>query len=376
MSDYIIDDSKFLISEDEEQRLLPNDFCLMQDIKLGEVLDSSSDWNICLSANDKFFILVAIESLYQKWADKGYTQDVEFISKNFNNKNFYFYVCKNNFKLERLTDFKIFNVRSGLALFSAFNHTRAIDENSNLRDAIYLQEASLLLPTFSLIGEVCDKSLYKNALLKKDQKEFLEPTVDVKDQLNFNFVKSNLKKHGFEIPNHELYLEPGLEFEDFYQLPKEKCIATGPLIIHEHFQLFDTNSDNYVLILDKLLADAQIAIGTLKLISLNSICIDGKRYYALALSKAYALEKLNDRVFGYNKSDVLDLILAINKTKSVVKECKFSNALFLQECEVIVPIDFENAQDEKAMLVDLLNNGPFALSRFLDEINSYLIQSL
>ena len=235
----------------------------------------------------------------------------------------------------------------------------------------------MLLPTYSLVGYVNDVALFKNALRDANTPEILDSTKDKGFGLNYFSVRSILQEYGHKLSFTEPLFTTGELIDDFVQIG-ENALITSPLLINEQYQLFDTTCDKYVLVMDRLWCEALLSTSLLSQIGLNSLPIDGRKYYVLALDKSKALDQLNNRAFGLDKYSLFDLIAAIRHTRELVPQCSMLDGLYVQELGVVLPLTFtkhEKTEDVQLMR-DVLVNGPFALSNQLDEINQIYLDSL
>ncbi len=134
------------------------------------------------------------------------------------------------------------------------------DLDSNLRDGIYYEFHSVILPTYSLVGKVSDRALFNNALRSPTDVENLTAPDGLNASLSFVYVKNilNKKKLANELPSP--LLESGEVADDFLMLGKKNSLVIGPLVLREHYQVFDTTSDSYILLMDSLWAEASDVI--------------------------------------------------------------------------------------------------------------------
>ena len=203
------------------------------------------------------------------------------------------------------------SLRYALSLYSAFANTRSHDLDSNLRDGIYYEFHSVILPTYSLVGKVSDRALFNNALRSPTDVEDLTAPDGLNAYLSFGYVKNilNKKKLANELPSP--LLESGEVADDFLMLGKKNSLVIGPLVLREHYQVFDTTSDSYILLMDSLWAEALMSSSLINQIVLNSIPLFGKKYYFLSSKKKVALENMDDRHYAINQHDAIELALAL-----------------------------------------------------------------
>ena len=130
-------------------------------------------------------------------------------------------------------------------LYSRIHNTEA-----NLRDGLYCQLLSVILPIYSSIPKVSDRALFLNILRGKNDPENLSSPEELPGGLPWFICKQFLKEHGYELSDAELYLQSGESVDDFFELKHQDANVLGPLIIHNHYQVFDTDSDKYILLFD------------------------------------------------------------------------------------------------------------------------------
>ena len=184
-----------------------------------------------------------------------------------------------------------------------------------------------------------------------------------------------LKKRGFKVNTVEPLLQSGECVDDFLLGENSRSLVTAAVILREHYQLFDTTSDSYLLFMDKLWAEALMSTTLINQISLNSVALAGQKYYVLAVKKDNACECMNDRIYGLDKHNAFELAQAIQRTRRILPEARLSDALYIQSLGVLLPEVFSKSGDtnDRALMIDCLENGPFAMSPFLEETNRDLI---
>ena len=161
-------------------------------------------------------------------------------------------------------------------------------------------------------------------------------------------------------------------------LGKKNSLVTGPLILREHYQVFDTTSDSYILLMDSLWAEALMSSSLINQIALNSLPLFGRKYYFLSFEKKFALENMNDRQFAINRHDAFELAIAIKRTRNILKNCDLRNSLYVQQLGILLPEVFTKSEDknDENLLRSCLQNGPFATSPFLNDVNESLVNAL
>lgn len=372
MVDFIVDESKFLLDDEQEELLFDSEYTLPCGITISQLEDSSDKWELYISSDGKNYILAVFQKLADKWITSGLLKESDFQIIKIKGKDIFLLFSSTSHRLCRLTNIKaVRSKRFALSLFCAFMNTRAHDLESNLRDGIYFERKSLILPTYSLVGRVSDKALYENALRSQNEPEKLNAPDGLNDLLSYSFIKKELIKRDLPLCNEELILQSGEPAEDFLCKKDPAALITGPLIISEHYQLFDTNSDSYILLIDSLWGEALISVNLLNMIALSSIVISGRKYFVITVNKKGAVEEMDDRQFMILTSDAFDLAHSIKTTRSIVPQANLANGLYIKELGVILPKSFSSASYEQDtnIIQTCLNEGPFACGAFLDSVN-------
>lgn len=105
------------------------------------------------------------QKLHDNWVKSSLLEENAFQKQNIDGNNVYLLFSPSSHRLCRLTNVRVNNsLRYALSLYSAFANTRSHDLDSNLRDGIYYEFHSVILPTYSLVGKVSDRALFNNAL--------------------------------------------------------------------------------------------------------------------------------------------------------------------------------------------------------------------
>lgn len=372
MSDFIVDESKFLLSEEEEETIFEEGFRFPCGIKVGSLDDSAECWELYTSQCGNFNLLVVLPELKDKWVNSGLLTEGDFQKQAVNGNEVYVLFSRTSSKLMRLTGFKAKTKRAALALLSAFTNTRLHDIESNLRDSIYLEDRSILLPIYSLVGKLSDKALYLNAIRSKNENEHLDNKEDLQGGVNLYFVKKAFKSKNLFCIEQEGILKSGVPLKEYFDNADESSLVLSPVILEEHFQLVDTTSENYVLILDDLWGKALVATSLISQMSFQAVVIDRKQYFILFLSKSKCIEQMNDRNWGINEKDAFDLSLAIRKTRALIPNCSLKDSLYVQQYGYLFPLTFNSHEEinDRALLIDVLEHGPFAMSNFMNDVSN------
>ena len=69
------------------------------------------------------------------------------------------------------------------------------------------------------------------------------------------------------------------------------------------------------------------------------------------------------------------LAVSIRRTRALVSTAVLSDALYIEQLNLLFPDKFSGGSkdDDKNLMLDIINHGPYALSPFLIDINDDLI---
>ena len=376
MNNYSVDESKFLLSEDEDSYLFSEEYKLSCGVVISSYEDGSDKWELYTSKDGEHYILAVNQELHDKWIQSELLKKNDFQEILLGQIPVFLLFSKISQKIIRLNSIRdICSATFANNIFSAFVNTRSHDIESNLRDGIYIEKYSLILPTYSLIAKVSDKALFNNVMSSKLEPEDLSAPDGINDTLSYSFVFKKLKQKKLVCSYYEPILESGQKVDDFMQNSGKDALVLSPLICKEHYQVVDTSSDYYLLLLDRLYANALIEAKLLRLIDAKSVSVHGESYYLLTLSKDSAVELLSDRYKGVSLQMAYRLAVSIRRTRALVSTAVLSDALYIEQLNLLFPDKFSGGSkdDDKNLMLDIINHGPYALSPFLIDINDDLI---
>ncbi len=376
MTDFIVDESKFMISDEENTAFFKSEFKLPSGIVIGELEDEADTWQLYISSDGKNYILAVVPELKDKWIASNLLKKSDFEHVSVDNKEYYLLFSTSVLRVTRLTNIRVNkSLRYAHALYSAFIHTRQLDLESNLRDGIYFELHSIVLPTYSLISKVSDRALFENALRGKNDDELLTAPDGLNDSVSYFYFRKTLQDHGFTLNPNEPLFEAGEACDDFLLGEDSNAIITAPLIIRDHYQLFDTSSDSYILMIDRLWGEALVSTALVGQIQFNSLPLNGEKYFVLSFKKNSIVECMNNRHAGLNAENAFELTGAIRRTRRILPECDLRNALYIQQLGVLFPEKFTGSENtnDRELLIDCLSYGPFAMAPLMDDINHDLV---
>ena len=376
MPGFIVDETRFMISDDDKEHYFEEGYALPFGIRIGELEDESDCYELYVSEDGTYYILAVKDELHFKWIESGLLLKSDFMDLDVDGVSLHLLFSKTSAKIARLTSLRNDkSCRFAMALYSAFVKTRTIDLESNLRDGIYIERLSVILPTYSLVGKVSDRALFENAVRGKLDPENLSAPDGLNDSLSFVYVKRLLSKKGLNLSKMAPLFEPGAVESGFSFGFEKDVLFTAPVLIRDHYQVYDTSSDSFVLIMDSLWAEALLSTSIINQISLNSLAIDGKKYYTIAIKKDSAIEAMDDRIYGHSKGSAMLLAQAMRRTRALLPSCILSNALYVESLGYLLPETFncEEKLNDRQTIASVLAYGPFAMAPFMGDENVDII---
>ena len=374
MSDFIVNESKFIIDDDlYESSFVPEGFTLPDGIIFGEKIDDAPLWQLYISEDERYNILVAKEELVEKWVDGHLLPQSMLMPLELPDGTCYMLISPASHRLCRVTQIRFDgSLRYAMSFFSALQHTRSKDADNSLRDGIFCELLSVILPCYSLVPPVADRALFKNALRGKNEDESLLTAEQMGGNggLAYAAMIRDLKDKGYELPEVQPLLESGEPIDDFFNGNSiHGQIVTGPLVLKRQYQIFDTSSSFYVLLIDKLWGDALLHTTLLSRITLNTVPLCGRATYVLTLPKREALESLDNTHYGYDKYSMMDLAQAIRRTRASVPACDLSCGLYSSKLGIVLPLVFNATEhDDGKVMWNIIQKGPFSSAPLMQDI--------
>ncbi len=372
MSDFIVDESRFMLDDGaEDTSFFKEGFVFPDGIAVGETLDEGVKWQLYVSEDAKTQILAVKAELAQKWLEGKFLTPEKLLRFPHEGQDYYLLFSPSNLRLERVTNSHFRgSLRYALNFYAAVWNARLKDADVSLRDALYCELYSVMLPTFTLVPAVTDKALFKNALRneKQEGEDLTGPTESEKGALSFYFMRTLLKERGISLPAVPPYLESGDPLEEFMGVKQQGAVITGPLVMRAHYQIYDTDADCYVLLMDRLWAEALLSTPIINRMNLTQISVRGQMLCVMTLSKRKAAEPLDDRSYGIDEVNAYALARAVRRTRDMLPGAKLDNALYLEDLGVLLPESFEGGSDDLGLVRSVLLKGPFAMAPLYEEI--------
>lgn len=139
---------------------LPVGFSLPDGARVRLAVNDGVDWQV-FEAQGGGLALVVKESLINRWVEAGLIEVGVFAGFTFGGDNLAEFSCGSGHLLKPVLECKSPNSKTeALAFADAFRSTRAIDLDTPLQDAIYVEKLSRLLPTYSLSARVSDDVVF------------------------------------------------------------------------------------------------------------------------------------------------------------------------------------------------------------------------
>ena len=102
MSDFIVNESNFIIEDDlYESSFVPEGFMLPDGIVFGEKLDEAPSWELYLSEDLQFRLLVVKEALAEQWVDGHLIPQSAFMPMELKECVYYLSISPSSLQLQR-----------------------------------------------------------------------------------------------------------------------------------------------------------------------------------------------------------------------------------------------------------------------------------
>lgn len=139
------------------QSWLPRGFLLPDGSKSRKLLLSGDNWQIITTSIDNT-ILVVLSDMVEKWVSKGLIGEQLFVDVEVGQKSYCVFVTKHDYLIASVQQgpYPSTNIEAQ-AFAIALRETRKIDTDDSLHDAIYLEQISRLLPTYTLTERLDDQ---------------------------------------------------------------------------------------------------------------------------------------------------------------------------------------------------------------------------
>jgi len=136
---------------------LPQGFCLADGATIGQPLESGADWQI-FATNGPYNVLLARPELAKKWDDGGFLALSLFTEIVFGETSFFCLHSPKTYVLASVANCPApHNEADALAFAYALGETRKLSADKSFHDALYVEQYSRLLPTWTLTPEQEDE---------------------------------------------------------------------------------------------------------------------------------------------------------------------------------------------------------------------------
>lgn len=369
MPDFIVDESQFILNMDQDSdNYLQADQVLANGIIVSELVDYSDYWQLYISKDGNSHILAVAPKLAKQWIAQKYIKARAFFKIEHQDEEIYLLISPSSLILQSVNQIKFYDSkRYALSFAAAMFNSRIIDHNINLRDGIYCELYSVILPSYSQARAVADRAIFINAIGKNIEENIQSPKEMPNPGLSYFSVRQELKNASIELNNIEPYLQSGETLDDFIKTT-EPLYVCGVVALHEKYQIYHVNSDIQILLMENSFAQDLIDAQLIRQMDLATIQLGFKTVKALSFKKYQALDVLNDRHFGLTKQGALEFAQAVRRTRAHLPYASFKDAIYVQEYGLLFPVDFTNKDVEDDIFVrDIVKEGPFASCAFLEE---------
>ncbi|SPT69244.1 hypothetical protein [Anaerobiospirillum thomasii] len=370
MAEFIVNEINHVVDMDEQVQVMLREGEILPDgFVIGETLEHAGDWQIYITEDGSNYVLAVSKKLASLWIEGGFLPKraiLDYVNEKGDQICLFF--SPTSLILQAVGQVRFYGSSRYAASFAgAMWHSRSLNHKVNLRDGIFCELFSVILPTFSITREVADRAIFCNCL-QKNTDEDISSSKDMKNPgLSFAAFREILKEHGYAVHDKAPLLSVG-ELVDDYVQTKEHTVITSALEVTDNYEIYSTNQDVYILLLQQSFADMLIDNEVISQIYLKNIQVGSKVVYAKALSKRFALETLNARHYGINLPDAFTLCSVIGKTHREYPYARIADALYVQELKTLLPVDFRQENESIYKIAqDILHDGPFALAPFAQD---------
>ena len=374
MSDFIVNESKFIVNMEEETDLyLQQGEILPDGIQISDLIENAATWQIYASEDNEKLILAVLPAMAERWIEDGYIQEKAIFWHESNGRKVALIISPSSLILHPITALRFENSQYyARSFYCALYNSRNINNSINLRDGIFVELYGVLLPTYSLTRPVADKAIFNNALGLNLEEDLSSPSDLEEPGVSYGYLISKLRDMKCKVNPSEPYLVAGERADEFLSLP-EGTIITGPLVIQDNYQLYSTNSDKLVLLMENSFANEMVEKGIISILDLKSVQLGFGVLRAIILNRRFAAENLKDRHYGLTFASALKLASVIYKMRTNDVNADLKNGLYLEELRIILATDSSEDKNDAALMRDIITQGPFAFAPFsYDEIDALI----
>ena len=135
-------------------KFLPQGFILPDGTRKGRILAQNSNWQI-VRTNAGNSALIVLPELYNKWLNNSFIGENLFVPVESDNKKFFVLACKKDYLISSIQFGPYPENFIEARGFAMTLHEMSRNYNISFHDAIYIEQFSLLLPTYTNGESLC-----------------------------------------------------------------------------------------------------------------------------------------------------------------------------------------------------------------------------
>ncbi len=137
--------------------IFPKNYVLSEDVTLRKLLGKGEAWQIYLSRNEAR-VLIVTAALHEFWRNLGLIDKSHFKHFLFNETLYFFFISDGEYELTSISEIRGFvTPEEGLSCAIALNETRKIIPISSLKNGIFVERISRILPMPNEIEHISDE---------------------------------------------------------------------------------------------------------------------------------------------------------------------------------------------------------------------------
>ena len=365
MTDFIVNESKFIVDMDEKaDSFLSAGEILPDGLQVSDMLDNAAVWQIYASEDNSALILAVMPDLAKRWVAEGYIKESAVFHHVSGGREVALLISPSSLIVSPVTAVRFEHSQNyARSFFCALFNSRLKNHEINLRDSIFFELYDVLLPTYTLTRSVADRAIFNNASGLSLTEDLSSPEDLADPGVSYSYLLKVLRDMNCSICSCEPYLMHGERVDDFLSVD-EDSIITGPLVIREDFQVFATDSDKVVLLMENAFALSMVEAGLIEQMDLKSVQLGFGVLRALVLNRRFAVECLDDRHYGLTVNSAFKLACTLHRMRVKNAQAGLGEGLYLEEKGIILTKDSDSEMNDAALMRSIMLEGPFALSPF------------
>ena len=251
MSDFIVNESKFIVDMDAKtDSFLSVGEILPDGLQVSDMLDSAAVWQIYASEDNSALILAVMPDLAKRWVAEGYIKESSVFHHVSGGREVALLISPSSLIVSPVTAVRFEHSQNyARSFFCALFNSRLKNHEINLRDSIFFELYDVLLPTYTLTRNVADKAIFNNASGLSLTEDLSSPDDLTDPGVSYPYLLKILRDTDCNVCSCDPYLVQGERVDDFLTV-EGASVITGPLVIREDFQVFATDSDKVVLLME------------------------------------------------------------------------------------------------------------------------------